>query len=75
MITYNLFRERKFKIDDEKVWMTPFQLAGAKYTDAQEAWDILKVFYSEIYSKFKPAARRRPQVSRAPLLKLRKLIP
>jgi hypothetical protein len=24
MITYNLFRERKFKIDDEKVWMTPF---------------------------------------------------
>lgn len=44
MITYNLFRERKFKIDDEKVWMTPFQLAGAKYTDAQEAWDILKDF-------------------------------
>nr|QNO54344.1 hypothetical protein DIMBOPOO_00016 [Methanosarcinales archaeon ANME-1 ERB7] len=40
--TYNLFRERKFKIDDEKVLMTPFQLAGAKYTDAQEAWDILK---------------------------------
>jgi len=44
MIIYNLFRERKFKIDDEKVWMTPFQLAGAKYTDAQEAWDILKDF-------------------------------
>jgi hypothetical protein len=37
MITYNLFRERKFKIDREEVWMTPFQLAGAKYTDAQEA--------------------------------------
>ena len=55
MITYNLFRERKFKIDDEKVWMTPFQLAGAKYTDAQEAWDILKkFFYSEMYSNFKP---------------------
>jgi hypothetical protein len=27
-----------------RVWMTPFQLAGAKYTDAQEAWDILKDF-------------------------------
>ena len=44
MITYNLFRERKFKIDDEKVWMIPFQLAGVEYTDAQEAWDILKDF-------------------------------
>jgi len=55
MITYNLFRERRFKIDGEEVWMTPFQLAGAKYTDAQEAWDILKNFFSEIYSNFKPA--------------------
>ena len=41
----NLFRERKNKIDDEKVWKTPFQLAGAKYINAQNAYYLYGKMY------------------------------